>query len=351
MSDIDRLAMALLRCLPPEPAHRLTLWALRASRAFRSAEPDDPILRTRVFGLDFANPIGVAAGFDKNAAVLDALWRLGFGLIEAGSITPLPQRGNPTPRLFRLGADRAVINRLGFNNDGLAAAAARLAERRRGAGVVGANLGANKDSADRIADYVAGLVRLGPLVDYVTINVSSPNTPGLRALQGAAELDRLLERLLQAREGLARPVPLVLKIAPDLAGEDLAAVAEAARRHRLDGLIVGNTTIGHRAGLRSPRRGEAGGLSGAPLFAPSTKVLAEMYRLTAGAVPLIGVGGIASGADAYAKIRAGASLVQLYTALVYEGPGLVRRLRRELAALLRRDGFAAVQEAVGADHR
>lgn len=351
MSRIAGLALAALHRLDPERAHHLTVLALRSGLLPRAAAVDDPRLGVQAFGRRFANPVGLAAGFDKNAEVIDAMLGQGFGFAEAGSITPRPQAGNPRPRIFRLAEDRAVINRLGFNNQGLDAAAGRLAARRQRPGIVGANLGANKDSTDRIEDYVTGLRRLGPLVDYVTINVSSPNTPGLRALQGRAELDELLGRLYAARKELPRAVPLVLKIAPDLTAEDRADIAAVALDHGLEGLIVGNTTIGHRGALRSPARGETGGLSGVPLYAPSTAILADMYRLTAGKILLIGTGGIASGADAYAKIRAGATLVQLYTALIYRGPGLVGEIKRDLAALLARDGFATVAAAVGADHR
>lgn len=314
------------------------------------------MLRTRVWDLDFANPLGLAAGFDKDAEVADVLLRSGFGFVEVGSVTPRPQPGNPKPRLFRLAEDRALINRLGFNSAGLARVEANLRRRRAAApkgGVIGVNLGRNKDSADAGADYLAGLRALAPLADYLVINVSSPNTPGLRALQGRDQLEALLAPLRAALDemGGGRRPPLVLKIAPDLTAEDRADIAEVAMAQGLDGLIVSNTTIERPAGLRSRFRGEAGGLSGAPLFGPSTALLAEMYRLTGGRLPLVGVGGVASGVEAYAKIRAGAALVQLYTGLVYQGPGLPRRILAELAELLRRDGFASVAEAVGADHR
>ena len=346
MIDLNTVALAVLRRLEPERAHRITLGFLKHGWAKTPRVEDDPLLRVKVLGLTFSNPIGLAAGFDKNAEALDSLLRLGFGFVEMGSVTPRPQAGNPRPRLFRLTEDRAVINRLGFNNQGLDAAAARL-RRRRPAGIVGANLGANRDSADRVADYIQGLETLGPLVDYVTINVSSPNTPGLRQLQGAAELDRLLARLMAARAALTRPVPLLLKVAPDLEPAEIESIADVALRHGIDGLIVGNTPIGHRAGLTSPLRAAAGGLSGRPLFGPSTARLADFARATKGRLVLVGTGGVASGADAYAKIRAGASLVQLYTALVYEGPGLIGRIRRDLAARLRADGIASIAEAVG----
>jgi len=314
------------------------------------------MLRTRVWNLDFANPLGLAAGFDKDAEVADVLLRSGFGFVEVGSVTPRPQPGNPKPRIFRLAEDRALINRLGFNSAGLARVEANLRRRRAAApkgGVIGVNLGRNKDSADAGADYLAGLRALAPLADYLVINVSSPNTPGLRALQGRDQLEALLAPLRAALDemGGGRRPPLVLKIAPDLTAEDRADIAEVAMAQGLDGLIVSNTTIERPASLKSRFRGEAGGLSGAPLFGPSTALLAEMYRLTGGRLPLVGVGGVASGAEAYAKIRAGAALVQLYTGLVYQGPGLPRRILAELAELLRRDRFASVAEAVGADHR
>ncbi|MSP51050.1 MAG: quinone-dependent dihydroorotate dehydrogenase [Alphaproteobacteria bacterium] len=342
----------VLHRLDPEVAHRLTLRALGSGLFKAEPEPDPAVLAVRVLGLVFPNPVGLAAGFDKDALVVDAMLGIGFGFVEVGSTTPRPQTGNAKPRLFRLVEDRAVVNRLGFNNHGLAASAGRLAGR-RSTGIVGANVGANKDSADRIADYVAGYAALAPYASYVVVNVSSPNTPGLRALQSRAALFELLDRLDAARQVAARagvhPVPILAKIAPDLDPDERAAIAAVALEKKLDGLIVGNTTVAARKGLKSAARDEAGGLSGAPLFAPSLAVLRDMYRLTAGRIPLIGVGGIASAADAYAKIRAGASLVQLYTALVFEGPGLVRRIKRELADLLVRDGLASVADAVGRD--
>jgi dihydroorotate dehydrogenase len=355
------VAQRFLRLLPPETAHRLTLRALAHMpvAALGKKVADDPILASRVFGLDFPNPIGLAAGFDKNAEAFAPALGLGFGFVEIGSVTPRPQAGNPPPRLFRLAEDEAVINRMGFNNDGLVAVRARLARRPAGAapGVIGANLGKNKDSADAAADYAAGVSALAPLADYLVINVSSPNTPGLRALQGRAPLEALLAAVHAAHEaamGTARgdkPPPLLLKIAPDLTEADKQDIAEVALAAGLDGLIVSNTTIARPPGLRGAAAKEAGGLSGRPLFKPSTAVLADMYRLTGGKLPLIGVGGISSGEDAYAKIRAGASLLQLYTALVYGGPGLVGRIKADLAAGLRADGFTNIADAVGADHR
>ena len=346
MIALASLALPLLRRLEPERAHHLTLWALSHGLVRGPATADDPILAIDLWGKKFSNPVGLAAGFDKNATVPDAMLRLGFGFVEVGSVTPRAQSGNPRPRLFRLTEDAAVINRLGFNNEGHAAVATRLEVRAR-RGIVGVNLGANKDSADRTEDYVLGLQRLGRLADYVVINVSSPNTPGLRALQGPRELDDLLARLAAAALAAGLQVPLVLKIAPDLAPEDLADIAAVALGRNLAGIAVSNTTIAHREGLRSKFRGEVGGLSGRPLFAPATAALAEIHRLTGGRIPLIGVGGVAGGAEAYAKIRAGASLVQLYTALIYAGPGLIGRIKRDLAARLRADGFQSVAEAVG----
>ena len=344
----------ILSALPPEAAHRLTIRALRAGLVPGGEEVDDPFLTTCVWGLKFPNPIGLSAGFDKDAEAYATLLRLGFGFVEIGSITPQPQAGNPKPRVFRLPEDQAVINRLGFNSAGLAAAVTNLRRRRTdSAGIVGINLGKNRDSADAAADYTAGTTALAPLADYLVINVSSPNTPGLRALQEAAALRDLLARVQTARQAAVPggPPPLLLKIAPDLTPADARDVAQVALASGIDGLIVGNTTTSRPAGLRGRHARESGGLSGRPLFALSTELLREVFRLTEGRLPLIGVGGVASGADAYAKIRAGASLVQLYTALIYHGPGLVGRIKRDLAACLRADGFATVAAAVGADHR
>jgi dihydroorotate dehydrogenase len=339
------LARPLLFALDPETAHGLTIAALR-SGWLPSAGRDDPILATTLAGLRLPNPIGMAAGFDKNAEVPDALLRLGFGFAEAGTVTPLPQAGNPRPRMFRLVEDRAVINRLGFNNAGLDAFVGRLRVRAGRSGVIGANVGANKDAADRIADYERGVAAVRDHAAYITVNISSPNTPGLRALQSRSALAELVERTVAAR-GAGGP-PLFVKVAPDLTDEDVRDIAEVAVAGGIDGLIVSNTTIA-RPGLRSRHGAEAGGLSGAPLLTASTQVLRAFRAATAGRLPLIGVGGVASGADAYAKIRAGAAAVQLYTALVYDGPGLVGRIKRELAALLRNDGFASVEAAIGAD--
>lgn len=355
MIDLFPLAGPLLRRFDPETAHRLTIRALKSGLTPSARAGDDPILACRLWGLDFANPIGLAAGFDKNAEVPDAMLRLGFGFVEAGTVTPRPQPGNPYPRMFRLPEQRAVINRLGFNNGGLEAFTERLAIRRsalkRASGIVGANVGKNKDTAEAADDYALGVRTLAPVADYLVVNISSPNTPGLRALQGREPLARLLARVMAARDEakLAYPPPLLLKIAPDLTAEDKQDIAEVTLASGIDGLIVSNTTIDRPPGLPPELANEAGGLSGAPLFAPSTALLADMYRLTGGKLPLIGVGGIASGADAYAKIRHGASLVQLYTALIYGGPRLVHTIKRDLASRLRGDGFRSVSEAVGVD--
>lgn len=345
-----RAAGPLSRLLPPETAHRLAIRALALGLVPAARQPEWSRLRTRLWGLDFPNPLGPAAGFDKDAEAVGALFGLGFGFVEVGTVTPRPQPGNPRPRLFRLARGAALINRMGFNNRGLAAMAARLTG--RGAGVVGANIGINFDSADPVADYVACVEALHDRVDYLAINVSSPNTPGLRELQGRANLEALVGTLIEARARLTpagrRPLPLLVKIAPDLDEREAADIAEVTLAAGLDGLIVSNTTTA-REGLSGRHRDEPGGLSGGPLFAPSTALLARMYRLTGGGLPLIGVGGVASADDAYAKIRAGASLVQLYTALVYQGPGLVGRIAAGLAQRLESDGFSSVAEAVGVD--
>ncbi|MDE2355330.1 MAG: quinone-dependent dihydroorotate dehydrogenase [Alphaproteobacteria bacterium] len=352
MSALHDLAAALLRRLDPETAHRLTVRALALGLGPRGGAPDDPALAIDLAGLRLSNPFGLAAGFDKNAEAPLGLLALGFGLVECGTVTPRPQPGNPRPRLFRLPADAAVINRMGFNNQGLEAFAARL--RRlptRRAGPIGANVGANKDSPDRAADYVAGLTALWPLADYFTLNISSPNTPGLRDLQAKSALEALLGAVAAARAPLTArhgPRPVFLKIAPDLAEAEVRDIVEAALAHGLEGLIVSNTTIARPASLVSPARGESGGLSGAPLFGPSTALLRDIHRHAGGRLALIGAGGVASGAEAYAKIRAGARAVQLYTALAYAGPGLIARLKRDLAARLRADGFARLDDAVGA---
>ena len=341
---------SLLRLLPAEAAHRATVALLRvAEPVLPGPPPDDPRLATGVLGLSFPNPLGLAAGFDKDAEVPDAMLKLGFGFVECGTVTPRPQAGNPKPRLFRLAADAAVINRMGFNNAGAEAAVARLSARAR-RGIVGINIGANKESTDRVLDYGTGFACLAPYADYVAANVSSPNTPGLRGLQNREELERLLRLLTDERARLGLRIPILLKIAPDLDEPALDAIAHVALASGIDGIILTNTTLA-RAGLKSADAREAGGLSGRPLFAPSTEILRAMRKRVGAKLVLVGVGGVASGADAYAKIRAGASLVALYTALAYAGPGLIPRIKRELAALLARDGFAHVADAVGADAR
>jgi len=355
MPNFYPLISPALRRMPPEAAHELTLRALEigVSRLLGAAaahEPDPPILAQRLWGLDFPNPVGLAAGFDKDARVLDAMQRLGFGFVEVGTVTPRPQPGNPKPRLFRLEQDRAIVNRMGFNSGGLDAVAGRLSRRLR-SGIVGVNLGKNRDSGDAAADYGEGIRRTAPFADYLVVNISSPNTPGLRDLQTGEALGSLLPRLIAAREETGSRTPLLVKIAPDLSAEARSDIAQIALDTGIDGLIVSNTTVERPPDLASSYAREAGGLSGPPLFAPSTAILADMYRLTEGRLPLIGVGGIASAADAYAKIRAGASLVQLYTALVYQGPGLVERIKHDLGVLLTRDGYASVAAAIGtADH-
>jgi dihydroorotate dehydrogenase len=347
--DLSRLAFPLLRHLDPERAHGLTVWGLKHGFGPAQDGADDAVLRCHYWGLDFPNPIGVAAGFDKNGEVFDPLLRAGFGFTEVGTVTPRPQAGNPRPRLFRLPEDAALINRMGFNNQGLDIVAQRLSNRH--GGIVGANIGRNKDSADAERDYASAAGRLAPLVEYLVINVSSPNTPGLRALQDKAALGSLVRRVRAAmRDSVVRPPALLVKIAPDLAEEDEADIAALAAETALQGLIISNTTVARPASLASAYRSEAGGLSGAPLFAPSTAQLARMHKATGGRIPLVGVGGIASGKDAYAKVRAGASLVQLYSALALQGPSLLTRIKQDLAGLLRADGFCSVAEAVGADH-
>jgi dihydroorotate dehydrogenase len=339
------LDLALSR-LDAEAAHGLAIRALKTGLLPGDRRADAASLATKVWGRSLPNPIGLAAGFDKNAEVADAMLAQGFGLVEIGSVTPRPQEGNPRPRLFRLLQDRGVINRMGFPGHGLEAARARLAARPR-RGFVGVNIGANKDSSDRAADYVTGCVALAPYADYLVCNVSSPNTPGLRNLQGRTELAGLLKRVQDAIA--AKPVPLAVKIAPDATDDDLDDIVFVCRDLRLDGIIIGNTTLSRPPSLRSERRGETGGLSGAPLTALSTEVLRKTALRVERQFPLIGCGGVGSGADAYAKIRAGATLVQLYSAMVYEGPPLIRRIKDELAALLARDGLASVADAIGAD--
>jgi dihydroorotate dehydrogenase len=341
----ERLALAALHRLDPERAHDLALRALRSGLYPLPGVATGAGLAQTLAGLALANPVGLAAGFDKNAVALPALMRAGFGFLEVGAATPLPQEGNPRPRLFRLPEDRAVINRFGFNNEGMEAIAPRLAARPAGV-PVGLNLGANRDSADRAGDFARVLARCGPHADFATVNVSSPNTGGLRDLQAAAALAALLAGVIAARDALARPIPVFLKIAPDLDRAAIEDIAGVAIESRIDGIIATNTTLS-RDGLRGAARAEAGGLSGAPLFERSTRVLAELSRATGGRLPLIGVGGVDGPKTAYEKIRAGASAVQLYTALVWQGLGLVPRICAGLSRLLARDGFARITDAVG----
>ncbi len=348
----DRLARPLLRALDPEDAHGLALKGLKFAPRGRSA-PDDSRLAVRAFGLSFPNPVGMAAGFDKHGEVPDALLRAGFGFSEVGTVTPLPQPGNPRPRLFRLNPDEAVINRFGFNSEGEAAVLARLAARAGRGGILGVNVGANKDSPDRGADYVRLIEAFAPVAGYIAVNISSPNTPGLRNLQRASELDDLLARIVAARDRAAEragPTPVLLKIAPDLTLTELDDVVGIARGRDLDGMIVGNTTIGRPAWLKDRETArEAGGLSGRPLFRLSTRMLAETYVRVEGQFPLIGVGGIDSGRAALAKIRAGADLVQLYSALVFHGLGLVAAIKAELVDALDRGDADTLADLVGVD--
>ncbi|QDY68553.1 quinone-dependent dihydroorotate dehydrogenase [Qingshengfaniella alkalisoli] len=344
---LESTGLAMLRQLDPEVAHKLALKALSSGLAQLSGPVTSDRLRTEIAGLELPNPVGLAAGFDKNAEVLHPLARAGFGFIEVGAATPRPQTGNPKPRLFRLAKDRAVINRFGFNNDGADVIAHRLASRPEDA-VIGLNLGANKDSEDRAADFVSVLNGCAAHVDFVTVNVSSPNTENLRNLQGRAALWALLTGVVNARAKLTRPIPVFLKIAPDLTDGELADIAEVALSSSIDGIIATNTTLS-RDGLTSRHAQEKGGLSGAPLFEPSTRILARMSQLTENKLPLIGVGGISSAEHAYTKIKAGASAIQLYSAMVYRGLSLAAEIARGLDSLLERDGFATVAEAVGTD--
>jgi dihydroorotate dehydrogenase len=340
------LADTVLSRFDAEAAHGLALRALKAGVVPRDRKLDDQRLGVELWGRRLPNPIGLAAGFDKNAEVPDALLKIGFGLVEIGSVTPRPQAGNPRPRLFRLPEDRGVINRMGFPGHGLDDVLPRLRVRAR-RGFVGVNVGANKDSEDRAADYVTCARALAAHADYLVCNVSSPNTPGLRNLQGREQLRDLLKRVQDAI--MAKPVPLVVKIAPDATDDDLDDIVAVCRDLKMDGIIIGNTTLSRPASLRSARKGETGGLSGAPLTNLATEIVRKTAQRVERQFPLIGCGGIGSGADAYAKIRAGATLVQLYSAMVFEGPPLIRQIKDELEALLARDGFASVNAAVGAD--
>ncbi|MEM1276997.1 MAG: quinone-dependent dihydroorotate dehydrogenase [Pseudomonadota bacterium] len=348
MSFTERLTLAALHRLDPEAAHNLALGALARGLAGGSGPVTSDRLASEVFGLSFPNPIGTAGGFDKNAVAIRQTLQTGFGFVEVGAVTPRPQAGNPKPRLFRLGEDRAVINRFGFNNDGLEALATRL-EAASGAGIIGVNLGANKDSADRAEDFVTGLEQLYGLAAFFTVNVSSPNTEKLRELQGRAALEDLLGRVVAARDARAESAPrrpVLVKIAPDLSDAEIADIAGVARDTGLDGIIATNTTL-TREGLSSAHAQEAGGLSGAPLKARALQVMTRLRAETGGTIPLIGVGGIATAEDAYARLKAGASLVQIYSAMVYDGVSLGRRIARGLDQLMARDGVASIKALHG----
>eukprot|EP00890_Picochlorum_soloecismus_P006206 jgi/Picsp_1/6587/NSC_03930-R1_dihydroorotate dehydrogenase len=350
-----------LRLLDAERAHKVGIWAAKTGLFPRETRPDPESLSISVWGKDFSNPVGLAAGFDKDGEAVKGLLSLGFGFVEIGSVTPLPQPGNPKPRCFRLKEYGAVINRYGFNSQGVEKVkenitAARNSLEGKKLGLVGINLGKNKTSEDAVGDYCTGVRELGYLADYLVINISSPNTPGLRALQSRKELETLISAVLQERNSLqitekGHAPPLLVKIAPDLVQQDLEDIAKVSLKLGVDGLIVSNTTIERPEGIRNhPDAGETGGLSGKPLFSMSTDVLSEMYKLTKGKIPLIGVGGVSSGREAYQKIRAGASLIELYTAFSYAGPSIVPNIKKELAQCLATDGFASVKDAVGADH-
>lgn len=379
--EATKFVNPLFSLLDPEDAHRFAIWSAAHGLVPREKRPDPSVLEVEVWGRKFSNPIGLAAGFDKNAEAVEGLLGLGFGFVEVGSVTPVPQEGNPKPRVFRLPEQGAIINRYGFNSEGIVAVAKRLGAQhakrklaetasttmpteteqhkpggKAGPGILGVNIGKNKTSEDAVADYVQGVHTLSQYADYMVINVSSPNTPGLRKLQGRKQLQDLVKKVLAARDemqwGEEGPPPLLVKIAPDLSKQDLADIAAVALALRLDGLIISNTTVSRPDSVMGlPQADETGGLSGRPLFMLSTDILREMYRLTRGRITLIGCGGISSGEDAYKKIRAGATLVQLYTGFAYEGPALIPQLKSELAACLERDGFKSVYEAVGADYR
>jgi dihydroorotate dehydrogenase len=348
LNAVFDLARPMLLALPPEQAHEATLRSLDLGLYPRPAAPDDPRLGVALWGLRFPNPVAIAAGFDKDARVVDAVLEMGCGFAEVGTLTPRPQQGNAPPRVFRLIRDRAIINRLGFNNSGHGAALERL-RRRPTRGIVGLNIGANKDAADRVADYVLGLETFAAVASYFTVNISSPNTPGLRDLQAPAELSVLLERLIAARQRLvdAHRRPIVVKISPDIAEADLAPITECLLAHRVDGIAVSNTTLARPALSDAEAGREAGGLSGRPLFQRATAMLARVYRLTGGRVPLIGIGGIDSAPSALAKIEAGATLLQLYTGLVYEGPGLIGRIKHHLAEAAAKANVTSITELTG----
>jgi dihydroorotate dehydrogenase len=347
MNALFGLGQALLHALDPERAHDLAVKSLELGLYPRAAAPDDPRLAQTVWGLKFRNPIGVAAGFDKDARVFAPLLATGFGFVEVGTLTPKPQKGNPSPRIFRSAADGAIINRLGFNNEGQVAALPRLAGRRNG--VVGVNIGAGRDSEYRIGDYVSGIARMSPVADYLTINISSPNTPGLRDLQAPEALAALLARVQEARASGAKRPPLLVKLAPDIGDADLPEIVRVIQAHGVDGIVVSNTTLS-RDGLKDrPFAAESGGLSGRPLFARATRMLARVYKLTEGKLPLIGVGGIDSGAAAVAKVRAGATLLQLYTGLVFEGPKLIGDIKQALLKAMQESKMESLGSLVGRD--
>lgn len=349
------LIRPLLFLLDPELAHDLTIKMLGYGIGPRFDEPDDPSLNTKVFGLDFPNPIGLAAGLDKQAQVIDELMRFGFGFLEVGTVTPLPQPGNPKPRMFRVKEARALINRFGFNSDGLEIFTERLKAWRenpnRSRNPVGVNIGKNKDTTDDAADYVKGLIKVAPYADFVVVNVSCPNLPGVCDLMDRDQLSPLLEKVMKARANNAPQLPVLVKISPDIDHEQMQDIAKTVTDVGVDGLIISNTTTSRPSVVPREIAKEQGALSGGPLFSLSTRILSNMYSLTEGKIPIIGCGGVYSGEDAYAKIRAGASLVQIYTALVYEGPLIVKRIKEELVRLLKEDGFDSISAAVGADHR
>jgi len=351
IGGLFNLARPLIHRMDAETAHRLSVTALATAPALKPGA-DDPVLATEAFGLSFPNPVGLAAGFDKNAEAIDGALGLGFGFVEVGGVTPLPQPGNPRPRVFRLLEDEAVINRYGLNSEGMEAVARRLEARRGRDGLVGVNLGANKESADRAADYATLARRLAPLADFLTINVSSPNTPGLRDLQAESALDDLVARTLAARDEVAaggKRTPILIKIAPDLTLPELDGMIAVARKRNIDGLIVSNTTIARPDSLRSASKAETGGLSGKPLFTASTRMLAEAFLRVDGQFPLIGVGGVDSAEAAFAKIRAGATLVQFYSAMVFKGPGLAKEVKTGLATRARRAGLTRLTALIGRD--
>ena len=346
MAGFFDIAGPVIRMLDAEIAHNLAIKALKSGLVPRPCQVNDPRLKTTMFGLEFPNPIGLAPGFDKNAEAVNPLFDQQFGFVEIGTVTPLPQSGNPKPRLFRLRKDAAIINRMGFNNDGHAAVAARLQKAMPYKGILGVNIGANKTSDDRVEDYVKGIEKFHQLADYLTVNISSPNTPGLRALQSGKELEQLLERINAARFSFQDKTPVLLKIAPDLIDEELLEICEICMQAKIDGLIISNTTLA-REGLKSSYANQQGGLSGEPLFQISTRMLARAYKATSGQLPLIGVGGIATAKQAFDKLAAGASLLQLYSAMVYRGPHLARNIANDLANLLDRHNLADISAVTG----